>query len=79
VEALCCVQNLLGAGPDPVIFSEVDPAYDPRGVDEKFGGTCDVATVFSGVSVNEVVSLDCCRIRVGEDREGESGLLDQIA
>jgi hypothetical protein len=76
MEVFGCLQNLLRASSDPVVFCEVNPSNRSRSVHEEFGGTRDVATIFSGVGVNDVVTLDGCRIGVGEDREGESGLLD---
>ena len=69
---------LFGTGTDPVVFGEVDPADCAGGVEEKFGGTRDVVTACSGAGMNEVITLDRRRIRVGENGKRQTTLLRHI-
>lgn len=71
----CSFDDLFGAGTDPVVLGQVDPTDSSGGVEEKFGRTGDVATVLSGASVNKVITLDGCCVRIGQDGEGQTGFL----
>ena len=79
VKELRGVQDLLRAGANPVVFGEVDPPNGSRGVHEELCGACYVATIFSGMCMNHIVAFDSRCIGVGENGEGVSGLLNEIA
>jgi hypothetical protein len=71
-------QNLVGAGADAEVASEIDPADGAGGIDEELGGASDVASVDAGAFVKEIVAANHFGIRIGEKRIGVAGFAAEI-
>jgi len=72
------LQNLLRAGPDAKVVSEVDPADRARGVDEELARSSDVVALDPGAFVEEVVAADYFGVWIGEKSVGIAGFAAQV-
>ena len=72
-------EHLLGPCTDPVVFRQVNPAHGAGPVQEKLSGPCDVIPVFTGASVNQVVTPYHFSVGIGKKSETVTFLLSKVA
>ena len=78
-ERFCCFDKLVRPGTNPVVFRQVHPPDGPRRIHQKLGRPCNVTALFSCAGMNQVVTANHLRLRVGKKSVGVAGLLTKIA
>lgn len=71
-------KHLVGLGANANVLGEVDPADGARGIDQKFGWTRDIGVLGASGCVQQIVAADDFRFRIGQEREGVTGLLAKL-
>ena len=79
LKLLCYFKNLFGAGADPVVFGEVDPAYGARAVQQKFCRTGDIVSVFAGALMYQIVTANNFHVGIGKEGKTVAGFLSEVA
>jgi len=74
-----CLQHLFRPRPHPVILSQHSPTNDAGCINQKLGGTCDVAAIFTLAFVNQIVFRNRLELRIGKKSKSVAGLLTKIA
>jgi hypothetical protein len=72
------LEHLFGAGADPEIIGEVDPADCAGGVDKELRRARYVVTVDAGSFVQEIVAADYVGVGVRQERVRVAGLAAEI-
>ena len=75
LQAIECLEHLVGAGPDGEALGQVHPADRTGRVDQEFGGAGDVTALRSATLVQEIVTPDHLGVRVGQEGICEAQLL----
>ena len=63
------MEDLLGAGADGNVVSEVYPSHDAVGIEEKFGRPRNVRSLWPRPGMQHIISSDDLRIRIGKQRK----------
>jgi len=72
-------QNLLRPRAHPIILSEVAPTNDAARINQEFGRARYVMPVLALALMNQIVRANRFQIGIGQDREGVTGFLRQVA
>lgn len=70
---------LIGARSHPIILREIHPAHGPRRIDEKLSRPRDIMTVNPRPSMNQVITPNGVRVRIGEKRECVTNFRKHVA
>jgi hypothetical protein len=79
VQAPRCGQHLIGPGSHPNVFGEVSPAHNPGGIDQKFGGSCNVVPVHARTRMQQVIAANHRSVRIGENGERIARFAGKVA
>ena len=72
-------QHHLRAGTHTDVVRQVDPLYGARGVYQELGGPRNVPSVFARACVQNSVSANRFRLRIGKEGEGITLVLAKLA
>ena len=68
-------QHLFGPRTDSDVFRQIDPANCSGGVNQEFGRASNVTALRSSVGMQEIVTANDLRFRIGKERVSKTQLL----
>ncbi len=62
------LQSNFRTGADSQVVGQVDPANDSGGVNQKLGRACDVTAILTRFGMQDAVTANHLRVRIGQER-----------